>query len=60
MKLRDKVYVTAIDGKEFKGIIVNVNEWREPSMMYAIALEGNLGTVFVGKERLRLQEENDK
>lgn len=53
LKVGDKVWVKSMDGKQkMEGIIYNINEFREPSMMYAISVEGFDDFIFAGENRL--------
>jgi hypothetical protein len=47
-KVKDKVIVKDYKGNEYKGEIVNINDYREPSMKYAIYIDGFEDYVFVG------------
>ena len=53
LKVTDKVWVKSIDGKQkIEGVIYNINEFREPSAVYAISVEGFDDFIFVGGDRL--------
>lgn len=47
-KVKDKVIVKDYKGNEYKGEIVNISDYREPSMKYAIYIDGFDDYVFVG------------
>ena len=50
-----KVLVRDNSDKEWEGTIVNISDYREPSMKYAVDL-GFDDYVFVGEERIRVCE----
>ncbi|QOV08395.1 hypothetical protein Kirov_196 [Bacillus phage Kirov] len=53
-KVRDKVEVLNRKGKKVaEGVIYNINDFREPSLKYAVDVEGFSDFVFVGEEQLR-------
>jgi hypothetical protein len=53
LKVHDRVTINDSEGNPIaKGIIININEYREPSLMYAVEVEGYDGYVFVGKNNL--------
>lgn len=55
-KVKDEVIVA----NKFVGVIVNINEFREPSIKYAIDIEGyDEDVVFVGEEDIELLEAKD-
>ena len=56
-----KVFVRDDFGKEYKGEIVNVSNYRETSMKYAVDLDDlDLDDyVFVGEEQIRISEGAD-
>ena len=58
MKVRDIVIVTGIDGKEYTGILVNISEYREPSMKYGVDLDDypDDDMVFVPEHAIKLKE----
>ena len=54
------IFIDPQTGKEFEGIIVNISDYREPSLKYAIALDEPIGTddckddlVFCGNNDLK-------
>lgn len=54
LKVKDKVEILNINGdKVAEGTIVNINDFREPSMKYAVDVDGYKEDVlFFGEERL--------
>ena len=57
---RQRVIVKNILGQEFKGLLVNINEFRDPSMKYAVDIGGS-DVIFVGDKDIRpddTKEEN--
>lgn len=60
MKARDRVDVIKNGKKIGEGTIINFNAYREPSMAYAIDVDGyTRDIVFCGEEELRCKKEND-
>lgn len=49
--IRTKVIVRDATGTKFEGTIVNINDYREPDMKYAVDL-GLEDLVFVGEESI--------
>lgn len=61
IKVRDRVIVTDSKGKEWHGAVANISDYREPSMKYAVWLDGyNTDYVFVGDESIRMEADNDQ
>jgi len=53
-KVQDKVEIVNEKGEKLaEGVIYNVNDFREPSMKYAVDIEGFSDFVFVGESQLR-------
>jgi hypothetical protein len=53
LKVRDKVMIIDVDGNPLaEGTIVNINDFREPSMKYAVDVEGYTDVLFFGDSRL--------
>lgn len=53
LKVHGRVTINDSEGNPIaKGIIININEYREPSLMYAVEVEGYNGYVLVGKNNL--------
>lgn len=57
IKAREKVIVTDLNGNEFVGTVVNVSDYREPAMKYAVEIPGFSDVVFVGDSNIRLLED---
>jgi hypothetical protein len=59
LKVRDRVWITdSIGMKTTKGEIVNINNFREPEMKYAVSADGHSeDLLFFGEDRLIKQEE---
>lgn len=55
-KIRERVFVSDRNGKEFEGKVVNINDFREPDMKYAVDI-GLDDVVFVGRDSIRLEGE---
>lgn len=57
MKITKEMNVIVVDnfGNEYKGVIVNVSDYREPSMKYAVDI-GLDDFVFVGESSIRPTE----
>lgn len=60
-KVNDKVVVKDFQGKEWNGVVVNVSDYREPDLKYAIALDDYTDDyVFVGdKQIVKIKENNN-
>lgn len=53
LKVHDRVTINDSEGNPIaKGVIININEYREPSLMYAVDVEGYDDYVFVGENNL--------
>ena len=54
VRVRDRVVILDTDGNRVaKGTVVNINEYREPSMMYAIDVDGySEDVLFFGESQL--------
>ena len=53
LKVRDRVLVKDRQGNKWLGTIININDYREPSMKYCVDLdEYDKDYVFVGKKIL--------
>lgn len=61
MKVRDKVIVLDKDGNKIgEGTIININEFREPDMMYAVDVVGyEEDYIFCGESQLKLKKEDN-
>ena len=59
LKVRDRVKITDSNGVELAmGTIVNVNDCREPSMKYAVVVDGySEDVLFLGGNKLIKMEE---
>lgn len=56
---RARVIVTDAFGTKYKGTVVNVSDYREPSMKYAVELDIGLDDyVFVGEDQIILYKED--
>ena len=55
-KIQEHVIVSDRNGKEYEGKVVNVNDFREPDMKYAVDI-GLDDVVFVGRDSIRLEGE---
>lgn len=58
MKVGDRVEILGKDGNVIgEGTIYNINEFREPSMIYAVDVDGYAEDVlFFGESQLRVKE----
>lgn len=54
-----RVIVTNLLGQEFKGLLVNINDYREPSMKYAVDIGGS-DVIFVGDKDIRPDDTKKK
>lgn len=52
VKPRDRVIVTDRNGNRFPGICVNINDFREPEMRYAVTLKGYHDMVFCSEAQI--------
>lgn len=53
LQVRDRVSIIVNGNRVAKGTVVNINEYREPSMMYAVDVDGYADDVlFFGIEQL--------
>lgn len=53
IKVMDRVVITANNGQKFHGRVANINDFREPSMKYAVDVDGyDEDVVFVGEDRI--------
>lgn len=60
LQVRDKVKVIDARGVQVCiGLIVNVNDWREPDVRYAVDI-GLDDVIFCGKEQLETLEEGER
>ena len=50
MKVGDKFIFHSSNGLDYKGEVVNFNDFREPGMEYAIDIEGYDDVCFVGED----------
>lgn len=57
IKARDPVIVTDLNGNELFGTVINVSDYREPAMKYAVDIHGFSDVVFVGDSNIRLLED---
>ncbi len=55
LKQGQNVIVTDANGNEYQGVLVNVNDYREPSLKYAVDI-GLDDFVFVGDKYIRALE----
>jgi len=60
LKVSDRVWITDSTGMEVaEGTIINVNDFREPELKFAVDVEGYTEDVlFFGEDSLIKQEEN--
>ena len=49
-KVTDKIIIKDYKGNEYNGEIINVSCYREPSMKYAVYIDGFDDYVFVGED----------
>lgn len=58
-KVKERVVVTNLFNKPVcEGEIVNINDFREPALRYAVQVDGYDDVIFVGKSDLQKLEEN--
>ena len=58
LKVRDRVLVKDRQGNKWLGTIININDYREPSMKYCVDLdEYDEDYVFVGEKDIELAGE---
>ena len=50
IKIDDIVLVSDLNGKKYKGRVVSINEFREPSMRYGIDVDGFNDVIFIGEK----------
>lgn len=59
-KVQDKVAIVDANGNKLaEGEIYNINDFREPSMKYAVNVEGYEDFLFVGKSNLQPLQSKD-
>lgn len=59
MKVKDRVLVKDKQGNKWLGTIININDYREPSMRYCVDLDKyDKDYVFVGEDDIELAGEN--
>lgn len=60
MKVGDRVEILGKNGSIIgEGTIYNINEFREPSMIYAVDVDGYGDVLFFGESQLRVKEWGD-
>lgn len=52
VKVGDMVIASDLNGVQFKGKIININEYRPPEVKYALDIDGFDDIVFVGDEQI--------
>lgn len=53
LEVRDKVSIVDSKGKSLaQGVIININDFREPSMMYAVDVDDYEDVLFFGESHL--------
>lgn len=52
IKVGDRVIITDLKGNKYRGVLVNINDFRDPCMKYAIDIKGFGDVVFVGEEQI--------
>ena len=58
LKVNDKVAIVDENGSKLaEGVIANINDFREPSMKYAVDVDGYEDVLFFGESQLVLIEE---
>lgn len=56
MKVGDRVEILGKNGSIIgEGTIYNINEFREPSMIYAVDVDGMEDVLFFGESQLRVK-----
>ena len=57
MKVKDRVVIIDDKGNQLaEGIIININEYREPSAMYAVIADGyDEDVLFFGESQLKVK-----
>lgn len=51
-KVKDKIILKDLKGNKYKGEIININDYREPSMKYAVGIDGFDDYVFIGENQI--------
>ena len=51
-----RVIVTDVARTEFSGNLININEYREPSLRYCVELDDFADLVFVGRNQIRVAD----
>lgn len=51
-KVGDIVIVKDLKGNKYKGEIININDYREPRMKYAVDIDGFNDYVFIGENQI--------
>jgi hypothetical protein len=52
-KIGDKIVLVSLDDTEFTGVIVSINDYREPSLKYAIQIKDFSDLIFIGETQIR-------
>ena len=57
IKSGQKVFIENTNGQLYKATVININEYREPSMRVSLQVDGIEDIVFTGLENIKIMEE---
>ena len=57
IKSGQRVYIEGTNGNLYKATVININEYREPSMRISIQVDGIEDIVFTGLENVKIMED---
>ena len=57
IKSGQKVFIENTNGHLYKATVININEYREPSMRVSLQVDGIEDIVFTGLENIKIMED---
>ena len=57
IKSGQRVYIEDTNGNLYKATVININEYREPSMCVSLQVDGIEDIVFTGLENIKIMED---
>ena len=57
IKSGQRVYIENTNGHLYKATVININEYREPSMSVSLQVDGIEDIVFTGLENIKIMED---
>ena len=57
IKSGQRVFIESTNGHLYKATVININEYREPSMCVSLQVDGIEDIVFTGLENIKIMED---